>query len=407
VGKTLDPDGAGPQGPSHEYYAYDQTPFSTRENASQMLFRFEGSELSDLKSRYLWAPVIDLLLSDEKLTGPSTPGDIYWALGDNLNTVRDIARYDPQTDTTSIVNHRTFDAFGNITSESNSAVDLIFAYTGRLFDESTGLQNNLNRWYDPTIGRWLSEDPISFSAGDANLHRYCGNSPLTQIDPNGCFPTLDIYVRLIRLELEEGNRAEAARLAQNMYQNIADFGRLIEPLAAKFIKNWLNGAPKNPYVINDHVRAAISDKSKGGPYQRLEAILTEWAAEQSTTSGNFGTSMLPQGGRVHGSWIYLNATEGEYYHALGGFEVDFNGRWKRSGTKLEFTGIWRIRDRYSWKQGAPAYVAGTMIPDDFARLVEEYYNAKPFDVEGAWYGTMVFDSASQTSSGGGSGGGRR
>jgi YD repeat-containing protein len=132
VGKILDPDGEGEEEATEEYYAYDQTPFSTRENASQMLFRFEGSEVSDLKSRYLWAPVVDLLLSEEKLTGPSTPGDIYWALGDNLNTVRDIARYNPATDTTTIVNHRVFDAFGNITDESNSAVDLVFAFTGRL-----------------------------------------------------------------------------------------------------------------------------------------------------------------------------------------------------------------------------------------------------------------------------------
>jgi RHS repeat-associated protein len=157
VGKILDPDGAGEEEASEEYYAYDQTPFSTRENASQMLFRFTGPTVDDLADRYMWAPVVDMLLSDEKLTAPDEPGDVYWALGDNLNTVRDIAQYDAGTDTTTIVNHRVFDAFGNITSESNSAVDLIFAFTGRLYDESTGLQNNLNRWYDPTIGRWLSK----------------------------------------------------------------------------------------------------------------------------------------------------------------------------------------------------------------------------------------------------------
>jgi RHS repeat-associated protein len=129
--------------------------------------------------------VVDRLLSDEKLTAPDQPGDVYWALGDNLNTIRDIARYDPQTDTTTIVNHRVFDAFGNITSETNAAVDLIFAFTGRLFDDATGLQNNLHRWYDPTIGRWLSEDPIGFTAGDTNLYRYVNNGPTMAVDPTG------------------------------------------------------------------------------------------------------------------------------------------------------------------------------------------------------------------------------
>jgi uncharacterized protein RhaS with RHS repeats len=47
------------------------------------------------------------------------------------------------------------------------------------------LQNNLNRWYDPSIGRWLSEDPIGFAGGDANLYRYVGNAPNNAVDPAG------------------------------------------------------------------------------------------------------------------------------------------------------------------------------------------------------------------------------
>ena len=41
--------------------------------------------------------------------------------------------------------------------------------------------------YDPTVGRWLSEDPIGFEGGDANLHRYVRNTPLNLIDPTGLF----------------------------------------------------------------------------------------------------------------------------------------------------------------------------------------------------------------------------
>lgn len=67
-------------------------------------------------------------------------------------------------------------------------MDLAFAYTGRLLDSATGLQNNLNRWYDASIGRWLSEDPIGFSAGDVNLYRYVGNGPVNGTDPSGLDP---------------------------------------------------------------------------------------------------------------------------------------------------------------------------------------------------------------------------
>ena len=64
---------------------------------------------------------------------------------------------------TTVVNHLIYDAFGKVTSESNPAVDSLFLFTARPFDANTGLQNNLNRWYDARVGRWLSEDPIGFA----------------------------------------------------------------------------------------------------------------------------------------------------------------------------------------------------------------------------------------------------
>lgn len=39
--------------------------------------------------------------------------------------------------------------------------------------------------YDPGVGRWLQEDPIGFTAGDADLYRYVGDSPTTATDPSG------------------------------------------------------------------------------------------------------------------------------------------------------------------------------------------------------------------------------
>jgi hypothetical protein len=39
--------------------------------------------------------------------------------------------------------------------------------------------------YDPTIGRWMQEDPIEFEGEDPNLYRYVGNSPTDFVDPLG------------------------------------------------------------------------------------------------------------------------------------------------------------------------------------------------------------------------------
>ena len=56
---------------------------------------------------------------------------------------------------------------------------------GREYDGDTCLYYNRARWYDPKIHRFISEDPIGFAAGDANLYRYCGNSPTNATDPSG------------------------------------------------------------------------------------------------------------------------------------------------------------------------------------------------------------------------------
>jgi RHS repeat-associated protein len=62
---------------------------------------------------------------------------------------------------------------------------LRFSYTGREQDGETGLDYYRARYYDSANGKFISEDPIGFSAGDGNLSRYVGNSPVNGTDPSG------------------------------------------------------------------------------------------------------------------------------------------------------------------------------------------------------------------------------
>ena len=65
-------------------------------------------------------------------------------------------------------------------------MDCLFGFTGLPFDKGSGTYRNATRPYDPATGRWLGEDWIGFDGGDANLNRYCGNSPTNTTDPSGC-----------------------------------------------------------------------------------------------------------------------------------------------------------------------------------------------------------------------------
>jgi len=79
------------------------------------------------------------------------------------------------------VSHYNYDSFGNQSGDA----PIQFGFTGRDWDPETGLQYNRARYYDPTLGRWIGQDPIGFEAGDANLYRYVGNIPTAFTDPSG------------------------------------------------------------------------------------------------------------------------------------------------------------------------------------------------------------------------------
>jgi len=62
------------------------------------------------------------------------------------------------------------------------------AYTGREFDPDTSLYYYRARWYDPQVGRFISEDPVGFGGQDANFYAYVKNRPMSFVDPQGTNP---------------------------------------------------------------------------------------------------------------------------------------------------------------------------------------------------------------------------
>jgi len=85
----------------------------------------------------------------------------------------------------------TYDAFGNDSPPSPppppSSVTNPFRHTGRELDSETGLYYYRARYYDPQVGRFLSEDPIRFRGG-VDFYTYVGNKPVVFADPFGVSP---------------------------------------------------------------------------------------------------------------------------------------------------------------------------------------------------------------------------
>lgn len=76
-------------------------------------------------------------------------------------------------------------AFGSTTTVRGETTSLRF--DGQFADEETGLHYNRYRYYDPDLGRFISEDPDG-AALETNAYRYCVN-PINHIDPYGLVHT--------------------------------------------------------------------------------------------------------------------------------------------------------------------------------------------------------------------------
>jgi RHS repeat-associated protein len=75
--------------------------------------------------------------------------------------------------------------FGAETTAASDGQPLRFM--ARELDFSTGLYYVRNRWYDPALARFVSEDPIGL-AGGLNTYAYVDNDPVNRRDPSGLSP---------------------------------------------------------------------------------------------------------------------------------------------------------------------------------------------------------------------------
>jgi RHS repeat-associated protein len=87
------------------------------------------------------------------------------------------------TDSTGTIKTQyTYEPFGTVTTSGESSWNST-TFTGREAD-GTGLYYYRARYYDPTLQRFISRDPLAEWAG-VNFYSYVGNKPTLYIDPTG------------------------------------------------------------------------------------------------------------------------------------------------------------------------------------------------------------------------------
>ena len=179
---------------------------------------------------------------------------------------------------------------------SQSMDDLRYAISIRLpgqnEDPITGLYDNGYRQYDPSVGRYLTPDPMGTVDG-LNPYLYVGNNPLNKVDPYGLYQTDMHYYMTYFLAITAGIDSDNAR-------RIA--------LATQFVDTNDNTSPY------DDEAGALASLGKNFTTERLEYY-------HFTNSRNITTE--PNQGMELGSW-----------------DLDENA-WKKSKSTIPYQ-TWRL-----------------------------------------------------------------
>lgn len=86
-----------------------------------------------------------------------------------------------QNSSGTILNEYVYDAYGNEINPDSTDTNP-FRYCGEYYDNETGYIYLRNRYYDPSIGSFITEDPIR---DGMNWYAYCGGNPVMFVDPLG------------------------------------------------------------------------------------------------------------------------------------------------------------------------------------------------------------------------------
>ncbi len=79
-----------------------------------------------------------------------------------------------------------YNAYGEIFRVFGAELENPLLYCGEYYDAESGFIYLRNRYYDPSIGRFITEDP---ARNGLNWYAYCGNNPVMYTDRTGLAPT--------------------------------------------------------------------------------------------------------------------------------------------------------------------------------------------------------------------------
>ena len=192
-----------------------------------------------------------------------------------------------------------YNAFGVEKDISESDTNA-FRYCGEYYDSESGTIYLRARYYDPTIGRFISRDSFAGKNEDPlslNLYTYCANNPIVNIDPTGHF--WNIVVGAIGGALLNGAVTVASNLLTGEKWNEGLGQSLLVGAASGALASC--GAPVGVQLIGDMAISAIDDgisQYKSGEKYSIWGTLGAVSSSALTFGlGNLATDKLTKGAK--------------------------------------------------------------------------------------------------------------
>jgi RHS repeat-associated protein len=335
------------------------------ENGAETWTLYDGSDpimdfnsSGSLEMRYLNGPTGQLV--DSVLARESSSGTVAWYLPDRLGTVRDLIN-----NSGAIIDHIDFSAFGTVLDQSDASEgDRMMGFAGMELDSVTGMNLAVYRVQDPGTGRWTSQDPMGFAAGNPDLYGYADNAPVDLVDPSGDEPYGGITTTL------DGNT-----LTINITIWVLDDGNLTDELLGRVkdgIQKAWTGTTSNGCQIKTNVTLKKVQRKNGEENGKPRPPAVRFGAPRSRSHVYCPSCNDPF--TWSGDW--RNDAPPEVYGFEAGHLFGFKDQFKE-GTDEPFDGF---GDTIMAKPGNPAsgkITAGPLKGKSYLDLLYERFCTNP------------------------------
>lgn len=179
-----------------------------------------------------------------------------------------------------------------------------FAGAFGVLTEPNGLYYMNARYYDPAIGRFLSEDPLGPGGGDLTLYSYAGSNPVVFVNPSGlCRVSGEAYIAKRPLEDKPWLGFASDNPIDNFFNTEVSHEQLFFPDGTNIgFFNDNNVRADKPSLLNTY-------RTREGGYD--PKIMQE--AVQMTTPQNYRLLLTPK----YNCQDYMDAVRENYYRIIG------------------------------------------------------------------------------------------